>query len=338
VTANGHVYVTFAATIHNGNATTDVVAYAKSTDCGATFAPAVVLTQYVSYSVQDAAAPEARPTSTADDPASDEDAPASGARDCGDFASHCASGFTFFRLTTSPRSTADQYAARADESVYVVYHASIPGTSTPTGNTFGTIRPGTGSQAGAYFMRLNGATGQSTAPTLIDPTDATTHLGHQVWPDVSADGGVVHVLWWDSRNDACYSPARPIGNCADRTVSPGLDVYATKSTDRGATFAASTRVSDVTDSPNREQFSSRTVPFAGDYLWISSIGNVSYGTWTDQRNTATGTDLREAADDDNDLGADVLQCRTTKSDGSISGDTCPRAGGLDQNIYGDLTP
>jgi hypothetical protein len=37
-------------------------------------------------------------------------------------------------------------------------------------------------------------------------------------------------------------------------------------------------------------------------------------------------------------GADVLQCRTQKADGSWTGDTCPRDGGLDQNIYGDLVP
>lgn len=36
-------------------------------------------------------------------------------------------------------------------------------------------------------------------------------------------------------------------------------------------------------------------------------------------------------------GADVKQCRT-EVDGVITGDTCPRAGGLDQDIYGDLAP
>ena len=41
---------------------------------------------------------------------------------------------------------------------------------------------------------------------------------------------------------------------------------------------------------------------------------------------------------DNDPGADVKQCRTELADGSVTGDTCPRAGGLDQDIYGDKTP
>jgi hypothetical protein len=34
----------------------------------------------------------------------------------------------------------------------------------------------------------------------------------------------------------------------------------------------------------------------------------------------------------------VLQCRDLRTDGSHTGDLCPRAGGLDQDIYGDLTP
>ena len=49
-----------------------------------------------------------------------------------------------------------------------------------------------------------------------------------------------------------------------------------------------------------------------------------------------GVDQRETTPDE--VGADVLQCRTPLADGSFTGDTCPRAGGLDQNIYGDLTP
>jgi hypothetical protein len=79
------------------------------------------------------------------------------------------------------------------------------------------------------------------------------------------------------------------------------------------------------------------VPFGGDYLYISSVGAFSYGTWTDWRDVVSGTDPRESGDSDNDA-ADVKQCRTQNPDGSFGADTCPWAGGLDQNIYGDLTP
>ena len=338
VTANGHVYVTFDATLHKGKRTFEAILYAKSTNCGATFAPTRILQVYEGYDVQDVNGAQPAPVSPPDDVLESDTDVAGDARDCGDFADHCQSGYTFFRLTTSVRSTADQYTSPSDETVYVVYHASIPGTEVDTGTTFGSIEVGRGSQAGAYFMKLNGATGNATTPKLIDSTDFTAQQGHQVWPDISADLGVLHVLWWDSRNDECYSPARPIGNCADRSLVPALDIYATSSTNGGSTFASPTRVSDVTHNPNYEQFSGRTVPFAGDYLWITSYGNFSYGVWTDQRNAVAGVDQREAAADDNDPGADVHQCRTQHADGSYTGDTCPRAGGLDQNIYGDTTP
>jgi len=93
----------------------------------------------------------------------------------------------------------------------------------------------------------------------------------------------------------------------------------------------------VTSNPNYEQFAGRTVPFGGDYLYISSVKSFAYATWTDWRNVVPGADLREGGDGDAD-GADVLQCRVVTASGSISGDTCPQAGGLDQNIYGDQAP
>jgi hypothetical protein len=64
----------------------------------------------------------------------------------------------------------------------------------------------------------------------------------------------------------------------------------------------------------------------------------AFAVWTDYRNTVPGTDVREAADDDAAPGADVLQCRDVLPDGSITGDKCPRKGGLEQDIYGDPTP
>jgi len=341
VTSNGHVYVTYDATLHQGNRTYDAILYNKSVDCGATFTSSRLLTTFTSFTYSDRSAgkPEPAQVGAEDNVGEDEtDAPAGTRRDCGDFTEACASGYTYPRVDAAPRSTADQYAAPRDETLYVTFEQTIPGTQTPTGTTFGTVRPGTGGQGGVYFMRLNGATGATTTPTLIDPTDYTSHQGHQFWADVSADGGVLHFIWYDSRNDPCYSPTRPVGNCADRSVVASLDVYGSRSTDRGATFAPATRISDVSSNPNYEQFSGRTVPFLGDYIWVSSYGDTSYGAWTDYRNTVAGRDIREGRDSDDDPGADVRQCRVRLADGSITGDRCPRAGGLDQDIYGDRTP
>jgi len=237
-------------------------------------------------------------------------------------------------LGTQVRSTADQFDP-TNEFVYIVYDASKPGTLVSTGTTYGSAGLGVGSQAGIFFTRLDGATGSHTTPVLVD----NQAVGHQIYPDVSADGGVLHLLWWDSRNDAFYSPTRPIGNSPTGVTGPALDVFATTSTNHGDSFATSTSVTDVTSNPNFEQFSNREIPFAGDYLWITSMGTFSYGAWTDWRNTVQGADPRETPEDEDAASADVHQCRTFSTLlGAWSGDLCPHAGGIDQDIYGDHTP
>jgi hypothetical protein len=191
----------------------------------------------------------------------------------------------------------------------------------------------------AYYTRLNGRTGHHTAPVLVD----TPTKQHQLFPDIAVDAGTAHVLWWDSRNDSSCADAvacakQPIGNTAHRqVVQDALDTYATAfPTSTGPTGSAAVRLSDVSTNPNFEQFAGRTVPFAGDYLWIDSVRGTTYGVWTDWRNTVRGVDSREGAvpgTAEPAEGADVMQCRV-----GSGGDTCPRDGGLDQNIYGDLAP
>ena len=213
----------------------------------------------------------------------------------------------------------------------------MPGSQVPTGTTFGWAgASGRGGQSAIYYLSFNGATGAVTTPARIAQAPAS----QQLFPDLSVDAGVIHALWWDSRNDqnndASSYRQRPVGNDANGNSAPSLDVYAATRAVSGTSWTTATRMSDVTTNPNYEQFGGRTVPFAGDYLWIDSKAGVTYGTWTDWRDTVAGVDKRETAQDE--TGADVLQCRAQRPDGSITGDTCPRAGGLDQNIYGDLAP
>jgi hypothetical protein len=346
VTGNGHVYVTFRQ--FDDNQDPNAVMIVKSTDCGKSFAPPVLITPFSENDAQDQSAPEPmpQPQSQPDDPGFEDEAGSEAgsatARDCGDFSDACASGFTFFRRDTQVRSTADQLDA-SREWVYIVYDATKPGTEAPTGSTYHTTDPGMGGQAATFFARFDGSNGTHTAPVVID----NQARGHQVFPDISADGGILHAIWWDSRNDACYSVALPISNCADRTTTKSLDVYATTSNDRGATWTTpATKLTDVASNPNYEQFDNRQVPFAGDYLWVTSVGSFAFATWTDWRNTVQGTDPRETPEDEDATTADVVQCRVTltstdKKGNTIkswSGDQCPHAGGLDQDIYGDKAP
>ena len=125
-----------------------------------------------------------------------------------------------------------------------------------------------------------------------------------------------------------------------------LDVFAKFSSDHGVTWSSSAQLTDVRSDGNSEQFDNRAVPFGGDYLWITSRGTSSFGTWTDWRDTRAGTDAREAPEDEDALTTDVYQCRavltSTDKKGntskSFSSDRCPHSGGLDQDIFGDATP
>ena len=56
------------------------------------------------------------------------------------------------------------------------------------------------------------------------------------------------------------------------TIAILLDVFAAKSSDRGVTWIGESKLTDVRSNGNWEQFDDRSVPFAGDYVWVSSIG------------------------------------------------------------------
>jgi hypothetical protein len=114
-------------------------------------------------------------------------------------------------------------------------------------------------------------------------------------------------------------------------ASPGwieLDAFAASGSTARLSWSSASGLSEVTSSPNSEQFGGRTSPFGGDYLYISSVGIFSYGAWTDDCDVVAGADSREGGDGDAD-GADVFQCRAQNPDGSFARDTCPFNRGLD---------
>jgi len=290
-----------------------------STNCGATFGRTHKIATFAAMGLTDA------------------QVGGGSARDCGDgVGTACESGYTFWRADSGIRSTSDQ-ADTDHEWIYLVYEAIVPGSEVSTGTTFGWAgAQGAGGQSAIYYVRYNGADRTHTAPQVIAPVSN----GQQLFPDVAVDAGTIHTLWYDTRNDvnnnASTFRVRPPGNDADGNVGASFDVYAATRPIDGGSWTSATRLSDVTSNGQYEQFGGRTVPFGGDYLWIDSKDGVTFGVWTDWRNTVPGTDLRETEQDE--TGADVKQCRTARDDGSITGDTCPRDGGLDQDIYGDYAP
>lgn len=321
ITHDGHVYVTYRQYGDVAAPSTDSVNFTVSQDCGRTFGNSQTLASFVHYDAQDK-------TATGAD-----------ARDCGDGALACQSGYTFFRQDSQVRSTADQ--SDPNNVVYVVYNATKPGTEVPTGTTYGTVVSGTGSQSGVYFTRIANGVGQGNG-AIVD----NESTGHQFFPDVTVGGPatarVIHLIWYDSREDSSYSPTLPNGDTATGTNSGlALNVFATKASEQGVdsgapNFSQAGKVSELGTNGNWEQFSSRSIPFAGDYLWVTSFADGSaYVVWTSWRDTVAGTDSRASSNETSepaDENFDVLQCWTS------SGDSCQTAGGKDQNIYGHAIP
>ena len=269
-------------------------------------------------------------------------------RDCGDGPQACQSGYVFGRVDSGPRNGADPVAGDGDE-VYVVVEATVPGTETPTGTTYGTVTHGTGSQGAIYFSKTTDGGANWTTPARIDPQPT----GHQFYADIDIDDGVMYAVYHDSRNDNAVGPPGtvadfrtvPFGNVfvggAARSVAgTGLETWYSWSNDGGVNWQHA-KASDVTYLQNYEQFGNRDLPFFGDYNYVDVVGSKVVMNWTDSRDTVPGTDPRyddpAVAPDDGTDGFDVIQCRVLAA-GAWSADNCPNQGGLNQNIYGLVIP
>jgi hypothetical protein len=304
----------------------DAVAWVKSTNGGRSFTKPAVAFEFTHFDMTDRSLAGGR------------------RRDCGDGPQACQSGYVFGRVDSGPRIAADPVAGDGDDA-YVVVEASVPNSNTPTGSTYGTIDPGTGSQGSIYFSKTTNGGASWSAATRVDPQTK----GHQFYPDVDIDNGVLYAVYQDSRNDNASGPSGgdyrtvPFGNifvggAAGSIAGIGLETWYSWSTDGGLTWSHA-KASSVTYLENYEQFGNRDVPFFGDYNYVDVVGSKVLMNWTDSRETVAGTDPRyddpAVAPDNGTDGFDVIQCRVfNASTGAWSADNCPNAGGLDQNIFG----
>jgi hypothetical protein len=301
VASDGTVYVAWRQFASRAAGVTDAIVFVKSIDGGAHFSDPATLRGIIGYDRKD--------VSVSGVPA----------RDCGSGPALCLSGFTFHRSDTLPQATADRHG-----NVYVSWEEV-----TPLADNGDTYRPDGQSQVVVTRSNDGGATWID--PAKVDPQS----VGHQWWPKLAYDKATDTVLiaYYDSRDDPSYSPFRPPGNTADGLSACGvpgsfacdvLNTFVAASADQGATWVA-VRASSAGHQPEYEMFGGRTVPFHGDYIGLDAAAGTLFSAWTDNRDVMPGTDPREAPD-----GFDVLQCRATPS----SSDTCPDAGGLNQNIFG----
>jgi hypothetical protein len=306
VEGDGDVYVIWGT--RDTTSATDVegVGFARSSNGGSTFSKAAHVGAFKRYFPFDTIA-----------------------RDCGDGADLCPSGFVFARIPLEPRVTAD--ASGQLPGVYVTYNAIDPATVTASNTSYDSAGAGSGlvGRGVVYVTRSlnNGQTWQT--PVKVDNAGGS---GHQFFPDVDALDGTLVAVWQDNRGSD-YSVQRPIGNTPGATSSGAtVGTFAAYSTN-GTSFTPLGMVSSARQPLQYEMFDARSVPFVGDYNWVSlastATGITGYMAWTDNRDVTPGTDPRETTQD----GFDVHMCVTVT--GGVAGpNTCPNAGGFDQNIYG----
>jgi hypothetical protein len=308
---DGDVYVTWGTRETPSANTTEGLAFARSADGGARFAKAGQVAAFTRYF------------------------PSDGDRNCGDGPVACPSRFVFFRVPLEPRVTADQSGQL--RGVYATYNAVDPATVVPSTSSYSSAGANSGlvGRSVVYVVRSLDDGRTWSAPVKVDQAGGR---GHQYFSDVDALGGKLVAVWQDNRTDDAYSVQLPIGNALDaqgRPVASGTDVVGSywSVSDDGVSFTPRGELSSVTHQPSYEMFSNRQLPFQGDYNYIalafdSATTMFGYAAWTDNRDVRVGDDIRETDYDDN---FDVHQCRTTAQP---EPDTCPNAGGLDQNIYG----
>jgi hypothetical protein len=312
VEADGDVYVSwrdFETPSSHRNFGLSVV---RSDDGGLTFSKPVKIAEIIGYNPFDTA------------------------RDCGDGTEECPSEFVFARVPLEPRLTSDPTGEL--EGVFSVWQASDPDTIETSETSYSSTGPGTfGTDEvaqGAVYVSRSVDDGQTWGPA-VRVSDVS--VGHQFFPDADALAGRLAVMWQESSPDPCYDVQLPFGNTPDAT-SCGTSIVHTfvSVSEDGLTFGPAIQASSVPNQPQYEMFANRDVPFYGDYNWIQLVetGDGSlfgYLSWTDNRDVVEGTDPREEEQD----GFDVLQCRELQEDGTFGPDTCPNAGGLNQNIYGN---
>jgi uncharacterized membrane protein len=122
-----------------------------------------------------------------------------------------------------------------------------------------------------FTQSTNGGSSFSNPFTLVD-----VFGGVQFFPAVAYDeAGTMHASWFDTRNSGSAQAAQ-------------FDVYATFSSDNGATFAPNARVTPT------QVFAGKFNSFIGDYSGITAAGGFAHPVWNNGGFVSLATNLQTA--------------------------------------------
>ena len=154
------------------------------------------------------------------------------------------------------------------------------------------------------FVRTSDDNGANwSAPIQVNDDTGTTS---QFMPRLSVDQttGVVYAVWYDARNDA--------------TNNQRVDIFASSSTDRGATWTANHQLTTATSNESTTNAARDGNNYA-EYIGLSANGGVAHAAWTDARDAnftaGTNEDVYTARLDNN---PPVARCRNVTVNANAS--------------------
>jgi hypothetical protein len=145
-----------------------------------------------------------------------------------------------------------------------------------------------GASGSDVFVSRSKTNGSSWEPAVIPNASVP---GHQLMPALSAAGGALSVLWYDSRSEPAFTPAGPVtGQCpagaTTQVACTGMDVFYDQASTTAAgplAFGADLLVTDHSFNPNTYGSIKAITPFIGDYIAIAATATTAYAVWTDNR-------------------------------------------------------
>jgi hypothetical protein len=132
-------------------------------------------------------------------------------------------------------------------------------------------------------------TNGKTWETSAKPTPGAG--GHELMPSLAAAGGMLSIIWYDSRSEPAFTPSGPLtGQCpAGATTGAGctgMDVFYNQASTTAAgalAFGSELKITDQSFNPNLYGSIKAVTPFIGDYISLAATATTAYAVWTDNR-------------------------------------------------------
>jgi hypothetical protein len=156
--------------------------------------------------------------------------------------------------------------------------------------------------ADVFISRSKGDGAARTWETPVHPTAGAN--AHELMPSLAAAGGVLSVLWYDSRSEPSFTASGPVsGQCpagaTTGTGCTGMDVFydqASTTASGPLSFGTDVRVTDQSFNPNLYGSIKAITPFIGDYVGLAANATTAFATWTDNRDVNPTANAAEDAD------------------------------------------